>query len=118
LGIWKKVNTRKPTGTTTGITGTSLAPQAHQRHIMDDNLYPYLTFEGRSDTYYWFVVLLNLDMQSMKWEYEENKILENPQAPPQESKARHWHHRHTTGTSCMINSAIIRPLKAIQILDV
>jgi hypothetical protein len=38
---------------------------------------------------------------------------ENPQAPPQASQARHMHHRHTTGTSCMICSYIIVPLKAI-----
>jgi hypothetical protein len=39
---------------------------------------------------------------------------ENPQAPPQASQARQMHHRRTTGTSCMICSDIIRPLKAIQ----
>jgi hypothetical protein len=40
--------------------------------------------------------------------------LENPQAPPQASKALQMHHGHSTGTSCMICSDIIQPLKAIQ----
>jgi hypothetical protein len=59
------------------------------------------------------VVLINVDMQSMKWEYEKKSNRENPQAPLQASQAHHMHHRHTTGTSFMICSVIIRPLKAI-----
>jgi hypothetical protein len=43
----------------------------------------------------------------------------NPENPQALTQARHMHHRHTTGTPCMICSAIIQPLKAphIYIID-